>query len=200
MSLSHSDNLLLFEMHPLGTEPPVAQRPITPGCLLPAPANQFVDIERAAAIFDVSKRLVLEMIRPDMLRGYQLAPTMRWNIEYASIVEFCDRLRLEYAIRDRRPKLPPAAPGIARRWRDADLLPFPKADTVSVREVVTGLDVDKTIALNLVEEGAFEAYRIFKGSPWRISKTSLFAYRDRKRAELAQGGFRGRPPRTKPKR
>lgn len=194
---SHSENLLLFDIHPVGTEPPAPQRPITLGCLLPAAASQFVDVERAAEIFNVSKTIVLGMIGPNMLRGFQIRPNMRWNIEYSSIVEFCDRLRVEFCICDRRSKL---APG--RRWRDADLLPFPKSDTVSIKEVMVGLEpmATKEIALNLVEEGALEAYRLFKGSPWRVSKTSLFAYRDRKRAELAQGSFRGRPQRTRPKR
>jgi hypothetical protein len=192
---SSADRLTLFDMHPEGTEPPIAQRPITLGCLLPAPAKQFVDVERAADIFGVSKQVILEMMHSDILSGYQISPNMRWNIEYSSIVEFCDRLRVEYCIRDRRPKLVPG-----RRWRDADLLPFPITDTVSIKEVTTGLDVTKEIALNLTEEGAFEAYRIFKGSPWRISKTSLFTFRDRKRAELAAGGFRGRPARNKPRR
>jgi hypothetical protein len=188
---AHFDQPTLFDLHPEGIEPPIERREITPGCLLPAPPSHFVDLERACRIFGVTHPVVANMLRSGLISGGRLGPKMRLQIDYASIVACCDALRVKYHIHDRRPKI---APG--RRWRDADLLPFPLTDTVSAQDVMVGLDLTKTGALNLVEEGAFEAYRIFDGSPWRISKTSLFAFRDRKRAEYGTGRtFRGKTAR-----
>jgi hypothetical protein len=195
LSRERSEQIPLFDLHPDGSEPPIARRVITEGCLLPWPSNVVVDVKRASEIFDVSQSSVMTMLKTGVLDGYQLSPSMRWNTSYGSIVEFCDRLRIKFAIADRRPKLP-----AGRRWRDADLLPFPKSDTVIVKDVMTGLEVTRDLALKLIEEGAFEAYCLFLHAPWRVSKTSLYAYRDRLRAQAASGGYRGRPARRSAKR
>jgi hypothetical protein len=115
-----------------------------------------------------------------------------WRISYNSIVEFCDSLRVHYAIRDRRHKLTPG-----RRWPDAELLPFPISDTVTVKEVMTGLHLSKRSALHLLEEGAFEAYRLTPDAVWRVSKISLYAYRDRIKTEIEarRSLAASRPPR-----
>jgi hypothetical protein len=117
-------------------------------------------------------------------------------VTYDSIVHLCDKLRVQYHIRDRRPKL-----AAGRRWRDVDLLPFPISDTVTVKDVATGLDVPISLAYKLTEEGTFESYKLFGSSTWRISKTSLYRYRDHLRAKLqTPAAFAGRPPSRKPKR
>ncbi len=185
----------LFEMHPVGTEPPIADRKITPGCLLPIAPNLVVDIKRAAEILDVSEPTILKLRQLGCIDGYQLTGTRRWNIAYQSIVDFCDRLRIEHALHDRRAKLLPG-----RRWTDKEILPFPKEDTVSVEDAMRGLDQAKDATLKLIEEGAFEAYRLHPNSSWRISKTSLFAYRDRLKEQLSQPRFAGRPGRRQPRR
>ena len=177
------EQALLFDLHPEGTEPPIPQRKITPACLLPWPPNQDVDVARAAAILRLTQNEVIRLAKAGHISGYQLRKRRGsrepWRISYQSIVDLCDRLRVKYAIRDRRPKL-----GVGRRWRDADLLPFPISDTVGIKEVRTGLCLGHNKAFRLIEEGPFDAYRFTPNHTWRISKTSLYAYRDSKKAEI----------------
>ena len=180
--MSHSSQPLLFDIHPLGTEPPVAQRVITPGCLLPAPANLFIDAQRAADILDVSRNRVLAMRKSGVLRGYQLNQSKQWNILYESLVELCDGLRIKHSIADRRTRT--LKPG--QRWRDAEILPFPKDDTVTVEDAMRGLGTHRRMIEHLIEEGQFEAYQLYPCASWRISKTSLFAFRARKAEQLAR--------------
>lgn len=179
----------LFDIHPLGTEPPVAQRVITPGCLLPAADNKFVDINRVCSILGVTAPTVVRLLENGHLRGYRLRDSAPWLIEYESVVEHCDHLRVEYHIADRRVSRTRRPDG---RWRDADLLPFQIADTVYTQDVMTGLNLPRIGAIRLCEEGRFECYRLMPiaGVPWRISKTSLFDYCDRLKAQL-----KGRKPR-----
>lgn len=187
--MSNPSQQLLFEIHPIGTEQPIARRTITPGCLLPAPNNKFIDVARAGSILGVKKDVVHHLLASHQLRGYRLRESGPWNVEYASIAELCDRLRLDYHIADRRRAAPPSG-----RWRDDDLLPFPLADTVYTQDAMTGLGLTRVGAIRLCEEGAFECYRLVPnaGVPWRISKTSLFHYAERLRAALNQ-----RPTHTK---
>ena len=51
---------------------------------------------------------------------------------------------------------------------------------------MTGLNLPRIGAIRLCEEGRFECYRLMPiaGVPWRISKTSLFEYCDRLKAQL----------------
>ena len=179
----------LFDIHPIGTEPPIAQHIITPGCLLPATDNKFVDVNRVCAILGVTAPTVVRLLENDHLRGYRLRDSAPWLIEYESVVELCDHLRVEYHIADRRATRSRKPDG---RWRDADLLPFPIADTVYTQDVMTGLNLPRIGAIRLCEEGRFECYRLMPvaGVPWRISKTSLFEYCDQLKAQL-----KGRKPR-----
>ena len=171
----------LFDLQPEGTEPPIAQRRITLGCLRPTPANQVIDTRRAGRILAIDECTVLKMLRLRLLCGYQLeGGNEPWQITYASVVDLCDRLRVDFAIKDRRPS---ARSGV--RWRDEDLLPFPMNDTVTVQDVVTGLDISKRKALHLIESGRFESYRLMHGSNWRVSKTSLYHYAERLKMQLA---------------
>jgi len=183
--MTNSSQPTLFDIHPLGTEPPIAQRVITPGCLLPAADNKFIDINRVCSIFGVSMPTSLRLLENGHLRGYRLRDSSPWLIEYESVVEHCDKLRVEYHIADRR-LAGRARPSRDGRWRDADLLPFPIADTVYTQDVMTGLNLPRIGAIRLCEEGRFECYRMMPiaGVPWRISKTSLFEYCDRLKAQL----------------
>ncbi len=180
MKPAAADYPTLFDIHPTGTEPPIAQRKITPGCLLPAPDNLFVDATRAALILDVSYTQLRVMLGAGLLAGYQINRRNGWKVLYSSIVQFCDGLRVKYHIADRRARR--LAPGM--RWRDAELLPFPKEDTVSVDEAMVGFGFSRQRVIHLLEEGKVDAYQLYGKCAWRISKSSLFAFRDRKKDEL----------------
>jgi len=179
---SQSSHPTLFDIHPLGTEPPIAQRVITPGCLLPAPEHHFVDAQRAADILDVSRNRIFTMLKSGVLRGYQLDESKQWKVLYESIVELCDKLRLRHNIADRRTRT--LRPG--SRWRDAELLPIPKEDTVTVEDAMTGLNTHRRMVEHLIEEGRFEAYQLYPSASWRISKTSLYAFAAEKSRQLAR--------------
>ena len=170
-----ADYPTLFDIHPIGTQLPIAQRVITPGCLLPAPEKYFVDMERAAGILAVGKTTVHKLLRAGVLTGHQVGESKPWRVLYDSIVQLCDELRVRHHIADRRTR--ELRPG--QRWRDAELLPFPPADTITIQDAMVGFSATKDIMLNLCEEGRFDAYRLFGNAPWRISKTSLFAYAER---------------------
>jgi hypothetical protein len=177
-----TDYPTLFDIHPLGTEPPIAQRPITPGCLLPIPENKVIDADRAAGILNVSRTTIWDLLDEKLLRGYQLGRSQPWNILYDSVVELCDDLRLRFHIADRRKrKLKPG-----QRWRDDELLPFPAEDTISLNEAAVGLGSQRKIVLHLIEEGKFDAYQLYERGSWRISKSSLFAFAAQKAEEVTQ--------------
>ena len=191
-----SEQSLLFDLHPEGTEPPASQRPITPGCLLPLPVKQQVDMRRACAILDVTPFMTITLRKRGLIRGYRAdGSSNKYTFllfDYESIVAFCDKLRRQFLIPDRRPHL---APG--RRWRDVDLLPFPKHETCPIEDLMTGLDVSYYHAVKRIEEGAVEAYRLYNGSPWRIHKPSLFRLADRMKQDLESGQSVPKPPRRR---
>jgi len=151
---------------------------LTPGCLLPVQQAQLVDVARVAKILCVSMGTVRLMADRGTLPAFRLAERQSWAMPYEGIVAFCDRLRTEFMIRDRRPRL---AAG-ARRWRDSELLPFSWDDTITAPEAATGFDVRIEVIHSLItdraagEYGAFDAYRLSDCSPWRISRSSLLAY------------------------
>jgi hypothetical protein len=165
---------------------PAYPREFTPGCLLPVQQAQTIDVGRAAKILAVVPRTVVDLIERDVIPHFRVHERQNWSIPYDGIVALCDRLRAEFMIRDRRPRL---APG-ARRWRDEDLLPFPVSDTLSAGEVAVGFDVRKEKILQLItdraagELGVFEAYRLSSVSPWRISRISVCKYAEELRRKL----------------
>jgi hypothetical protein len=177
---ARSDYPTLFDMQPEGAPLPVAHRPITPGCLLPLPAKACIDTRRAAAILQVTTNTVQKLLRKGLITGFRVCGSNTWSIEYDSVVEFCNRLRVEFHIRDRRP-----AKLTSGRWRDADLLPFPIADTVTVQDAMRGLSANCVIVHRLCEEGKLESYRFYGHAPWRISKASLFAYADQLKLQVS---------------
>jgi len=144
--------------------------------LLPFAEKEYIDTARAAKILGVTDVTVLSLYNAGYIEVIDYAPRKRKRVRYQSIVDFCDRLRKQYSIADRRPPL--SNPIL--RHRDSDLLPFPLEDTITIEEVCEILGYSSPTAVRqMIEEGRFEAYQFFPGSPWRISKTSLAAYLER---------------------
>jgi hypothetical protein len=168
-------------------------RTLTPGCLLPVQQPQLVNVPRVAKILSVTTQTVRVLIDRKLLPAFRVEEKQNWSVPYDSVVDFCNQLRMDYMIRDRRPKL---APGM-RRWRDEDLLPFPWSDTITVSEAATGFNTRPETILHLIndrakgEVGVFDAYHFMEVSPWRISRSSLLKYAQKLRNDLeAQQGKR----------
>jgi len=144
--------------------------------LLPFPEREYVDMKRAMKILGISHSAVRNLFLEEKIAIVDYRKGSRKRVKYSSIVEFCDRLRTEHAIRDRRPALD--SPHF--RHRDEDLLPFPLSDTIGIKEVqdVLGYSTPTPI-YKMVEEGRFEAYKL--GMGWRFSRSSFAAYLERVR-------------------
>ena len=135
--------------------------------------REYVDMERACHILGASWSMVNRMAASGYLILVDFRRRGRKRVNYASIIEHCDRLRQEYAIPDRRSPLSSEL----RRYRDDDILPFPLRDTIGATDAAPMLGYQvKWSALKLCEEGRFEAYRLHPGAPWRISLPSLQKY------------------------
>jgi hypothetical protein len=159
----------LFE----GFEPTAAR---APKLELPFQRSNEIDVQRARAILGVTERTLYGMLERHLIRGYR-HPGERspWHIEYDSIVEYCDRLRVLHCISDQRAGLTPGR----RRYRDHELLPFPLSETIYMADVRARLDCSKDSVLHLIQSGALVAYQvIFEqiGSAWRIQASSLDRY------------------------
>lgn len=143
--------------------------------LLPFAEREYIDVRRAAKILGIGYATVLDLYSAGRIEMIDYARRKRKRVRYASIVELCDNLRVEYGIADRRPALNSAI----FRHRDEDLLPFPLSDTISMKDVMPILGYESYVpVLRMIEQGFFEAYKIFGNSPWRISKSSLAVYID----------------------
>lgn len=141
--------------------------------LLPFAEKEYVDVRRAAHILGVCGETIYNLWEAGAIEIIDYKKRKRKRVRYASIVAFCDRLRRDYHIKDRRPELASAI----LRHRDADLLPFPLTDTMSADDAARVLGYDsKKCVYDLIDEGAFEAYKISTISPWRISRSSLAAF------------------------
>lgn len=157
--------------------------------LLPFAEKEYIDVPRAARILGVSDTTVVtEIYRRGLIAMIDYAPRKRKRVLYQSVVEFCDSLRVLYAIKDRRPPLD----NPVLRYRDEDLLPFPLRDTIGVVQLPRYLGYGSVSPVRLLlEEGRFEAYQLYRGSPWRISRKSVLEYvqraRERNRIGTAQG-------------
>jgi hypothetical protein len=144
--------------------------------LLPFAEKEYVDVGRTAYILGVSQSTVYRLAATSNPSGGHLIdlveyrPNARKRVLYASIVRFCDDLRTKYRINDRRPPLT----NPLFRHRDEDLLPFPMSDTMASTEAlhVLGYETRRPL-VNLIEEGAFQAYRLVDETPWRISRNSF---------------------------
>jgi hypothetical protein len=153
--------------------------------------EEFIRMPRACRILDASWTLVNRLIEYGHLEQVDPIPQGWKKLRYQSIVEHCDRLRKEYAIRDRRPRL--SSPKM--RYKDEDLLPFPLCDTIKFRDVQQVLGFSSIApVLKILNAGLFECYRLHPASPWRISKTSFVAYLEKIRIGLTRGAHTYKVP------
>lgn len=130
-------------------------------------------MKRAMRILGLSHSAVRSLFLHEKIAIIDYRKQSRKRVRYSSIVDLCDRLRREYGIKDRRPKLD--SPHF--RHRDEDLLPFPLSDTIYIKEVQEILGyASRTPIYKMIEEGRFEAYKL---AAWRFSRASLAAYLDR---------------------
>ena len=148
----------------------------TPKLALPFQRSNEIDVRRAQRILGVAKNTLSKMLERHLIRGYRHpGASAPWHIEYDSIVEYCDQLRVLHCISDQRAGLT----GGRRRYRDHELLPFPLAQTIPISEVRSRLDCSRDSALHLIEMGAIVGYQILFeqfGCPWRIYGPSLDRY------------------------
>jgi len=145
----------------------------TPKLALPFQRSNEIDIKRACRILGVTEKTLGRMLVKQLIRGYR-HPGAPWHIEYDSVVEYCDQLRVLHCISDDRV-------GIAagRRRRDHDLLPFPLAETISMSDAQERLDISHNAIVHLIEMGSLTGYQVLfetKGCPWRIHAPSLERY------------------------
>lgn len=152
--------------------------------ILPFAEKEYVDVARTARIFGVAVTTVYRMAEDNYRDGRAAIKLVsyrhqsRKRVLYSSIVAFCNFLRAEYGIADRRPQL--AHPIL--RHRDEDLLPFPLDDTIHSAEALAALGYeDRRPLVYLIEEGHFDAYRLSNEYIWRISRISFKKFLDRTR-------------------
>jgi hypothetical protein len=142
---------------------------------LPFQKSSEIDVKRAQRILGITKRSIHRMLQDKRLSGYRAVDknSSPWRIEYSSVVAYCDKLRMIYAISDRRVGRKPGA-----RCRDHELLPFPLSETIGAAEVRKRLDCSHAAVLHLIDTGSLVGYQVVEttGSPWRIHAPSLEAY------------------------
>jgi hypothetical protein len=148
--------------------------PPAPKLDLPFPRNAEVSFDRVAEILDVSASTLRRLLKKNFLRHYPIAGkrVSYARIEFASLVDYCNSLRAQC-------DLPPCpVPPRGLRPRADDMLPFPKADTVTIDFVTERLECGETLVLGLIEDGTLRAYRFVIGgrSTWRIDVRSLEAH------------------------
>jgi excisionase family DNA binding protein len=144
-----------------------------PKIALPFQRSAEIDMRRIGKILGISSATVQRMIEAKLFNSYKI-PGGRPRIEYESVVEYCNRLRLEYRITSN-----PLHKIRGRRYRDEQLLPFPLKDTITFAEVQRMLDCTKETVMRLIEEGRLSAYQVYigmRGSPWRIQRSSFARY------------------------
>jgi hypothetical protein len=160
--------------------------PESPQFLLPFAEREYVDVARASRILGASWQTVIRLAQGGLLEMVDYRQRAWKKIRYRSIANFCDQLRAQYSIPDRRPTLSAAF----LRHRDEDLLPFPLSITMGSEEAIVAMGmVNKDILPKLIEEGRFEAYRLTIGSPWRISRPSFTEYLESSRHEVKNESF-----------
>ena len=148
------------------TPAPLAE--LAPKLVLPFQRSEEVDINRVARILGVNRTTVCRMLEAGVIHNFRIGRG-RPRIEYNSVVEYCDRLRVEYRISSRA-----VLPLKGRRHRDRDLLPFPLDETIGVSDVRAMLDCPRETVQFLIEEGTLIGYKLSdSGSPWRIWKRSV---------------------------
>ncbi|HEY4358232.1 MAG TPA: helix-turn-helix domain-containing protein [Acidobacteriaceae bacterium] len=155
---------------------PKPDAPLPP---LPFERNQEVDMKRAARILHVDERTVRRMIARGMIRAYKPRKRSTFRIEYASLLEHCDRLREINHIAPRR--------HVGKRIPDDAILPFPWKETIMISEVARHLDIDIEAAADLIADGELVAYQMhpFAHGPWRVHRPSFVKYLHKLRRQAA---------------
>ena len=147
--------------------------------LLPFAEREYIDARRARHILGVSYRTLRRMAHSGLIEWLDYHKPSWRRIRYKSVVDFCDRVRMQHKIADRRPQL--SSPYL--RHKDEDLLPFPLSDSASASEALAALGLANTETLvRMVEEGAFEAYQFVPQAPWRVSRSSLQSFIEKSKA------------------
>ena len=142
--------------------------------LLPFAQRECIDASRAMGILGVSYTTLARIALSGLIDWYDHGKTSPKSIRYQSLVDFCDGIRKQHRIPDRRP---PLEGGL--RYRDEDILPFPLRETVSAPFAADAMGFIRiTAVVRLIEEGRFEAYQLVPRARWRISRLSLLAYMD----------------------
>lgn len=169
---------------------PQPQEPLPP---LPFERNQEVDVPRACRILDTHPPTIHRMLKKKLLSGYpaRIGTARSYRIKHASIVEYCDNLRVAFHL----PLRKGTAPGM--RLPDNQILPFPPSDAISVQDVMEHLDVSGMTVLKLLQSGQLEGYQLLpeKKSPWRISRPSFVAYLRKLQTEAQQKPLSPHPSR-----
>lgn len=140
---------------------------------LPFQQAEAVDARRVAKILAVSHHTVVRMMNRKLLRNYRVG--LNWRIEYESVVEYCNELRVAYRVSEHQLLRKPAR----GRLRDEDLLPFPIAQTIYAKEVERRLDIGRRPVIYLIEQGDLVGYQILidaAASPYRIYRPSFERY------------------------
>ena len=130
--------------------------------------KEYVESRRARRILGVSPHTLKRLATMGFILWMYYGVSWK-RVNYQSIVDYCDHLRQQHKIADRRPPL-----GRGMRYRDVDLLPFPLADTVSGKEAARAMGYEKVDSVvSRIEAGCFEAYQTMPGGNWRVSRSSL---------------------------
>lgn len=168
-----SNQIALFDLQPAAADN-AAPAPLA---ALPFQRSQEVEAARVRRILHVSLNTVHRLLRKGLIRGYSCGAgnSLQWRIEYDSVVAYCDRLRVENGVSDR---------AVGRlnargRRRDADLLPFPMAETCSVAEAAARIGRSESSVTKMIECGRLVAYQVLighAGSPWRVHTPSVDRY------------------------
>jgi hypothetical protein len=143
---------------------------------LPFQESERVDVRRVGEILGVSKGTVIRMVHAGLFRHYRIGSGAGWNlrIEYQSILDYCNMLRIHYLISERNLLRKPAK----GRLLNQHILPFALADTIGIEEVTRRLSIARVTAIHLIESGDLVGYQIqiAPASPWRIYAPSLERY------------------------
>lgn len=147
---------------------------LSPRLELPPQRPSEIDMPRVCGILGISIWTARRMVQAGLFTGHHAPGSIFWRVDYNSLVDYCNQLRVKYLISSRLSRLPPG-----RRHRDEDLLPFPLRFTIDANEARSrAYDFARRSVFRLLEEGALTGYRLYEGSgsAWRIDERSLERY------------------------